>query len=80
VGWKKFSSWFAGPRYHAVYVHPDAQALATIARLVDAGQLRPVVDRTFSLWTELPQAHDHVAAGHSKGKVVCLHTHPEDAS
>jgi NADPH:quinone reductase-like Zn-dependent oxidoreductase len=40
-----------------------------LGRLVDAGKLRPAIDRTYPL-DETPQAVAHVATGHGQGKTV----------
>ncbi|WP_033341713.1 NADP-dependent oxidoreductase [Catenuloplanes japonicus] len=50
-------------------LEPDGPRLAEIAALVDAGSLRPVVHRTFDLG-EAAQAHEFMAAGHMRGKLV----------
>jgi NADPH:quinone reductase-like Zn-dependent oxidoreductase len=52
-----------------VFVRPDGKALGQIAALVDRGIVKPVIDKTFSL-PEASKAHEHVAAGHTRGKVV----------
>lgn len=46
--------------------HDDLVALKA---LVEAGKLRPVIDRTYPL-IQTPEAVDHVAAGHARGTVV----------
>jgi len=46
--------------------HDDLVALKA---LVEAGKLRPVIDRTYPL-SQTPEAIDHVAAGHARGTVV----------
>ena len=46
--------------------HDDLVALKA---LVEAGKLRPVIDRTYPL-IQTPEAIDHVAAGHARGTVV----------
>jgi NADPH:quinone reductase-like Zn-dependent oxidoreductase len=46
--------------------HDDLVALKA---LVEAGQVTPVIDRTYPL-AETPKAIDHVAAGHARGTVV----------
>ena len=43
--------------------------LAALTELIEAGQVRPVLDRTFAL-AEAPDAIRHVEAGHAAGKVV----------
>ncbi len=56
-------------RFHGVLTRPDGKQLAAIARLVEAGAIRPFVSRTYPL-QNLAQAFDEVAAGHVRGKVV----------
>ena len=46
--------------------HDDLVALKA---LVEAGKVRPVIDRTYPL-TQTPEAIDRVAAGHARGTVV----------
>ena len=48
---------------------PTTERLRAIAQLVDSGQLRPLVDSTYSL-DEAAQALAHVATRHSKGRVA----------
>jgi len=45
------------------------QDLLTLADLLATGQVRPVIDRTYAL-DEAADALRHVAAGHTRGKVV----------
>jgi NADPH:quinone reductase-like Zn-dependent oxidoreductase len=52
-------------------VRPDGATLAEIAALVDAGALRPVVDRTFRL-EDAAEAHRLSETGHARGKLVLL--------
>jgi NADPH:quinone reductase-like Zn-dependent oxidoreductase len=52
-----------------VYGRPDAQRLATLTRMVDAGQLSVHLDRTLPL-EEARQAHELLEAGHVRGKIV----------
>ncbi|HAS12358.1 MAG TPA: NAD(P)-dependent alcohol dehydrogenase [Acidimicrobiaceae bacterium] len=46
-----------------------AEDLDELARLADAGQLRPAIDRTWSLG-EAADAIDHLQDGHARGKTV----------
>ena len=43
--------------------------LVALKGLVEAGKVKPVIDRTYLL-TQTPEAIDHVAAGHARGTVV----------
>lgn len=56
-----------GGRY--AFVRPDPDDLAEVARLVDAGQLRVELARTFPL-AEAADAHRLVEGGHVRGKVA----------
>lgn len=38
-----------GPKYHLGFVKPDGKQMQEVARLVAAGQLKAVIDRTFPL-------------------------------
>lgn len=55
--------------YRFLFMHPSGAELAELARLVDAGTLRPVVDRVFP-FAEIADAMAYLEAGHAKGKVV----------
>ena len=57
-----------GPAFAAVRTSPRSADLAHLAALVDAGRLRPSVDRVFAL-AEAGDAYRH-AAGPATGKVV----------
>jgi NADPH:quinone reductase-like Zn-dependent oxidoreductase len=48
---------------------PIAQTLSEVARLVDAGQLKPVVSHVLPL-REIQQAHQLIEGQHSRGKIV----------
>lgn len=54
---------------HYVWVRPDATDLAELARLGDAGELRPEVAEVFDL-ADAAAAHELSATGHVRGKVV----------
>jgi NADPH:quinone reductase-like Zn-dependent oxidoreductase len=56
-------------RATAILVHPDAAQLARIARLVDAGDLRPVVTHRFGL-DQVADAHRQSETGRTRGKIV----------
>jgi len=47
------------------------------ANLVDAGKLRPVIDRTYAL-DQIAEAHRYVQQDHKSGNVVITVRHPPD--
>jgi NADPH:quinone reductase-like Zn-dependent oxidoreductase len=47
----------------------SVEGLRFLATLAEAGQFRPVIDRTYR-FEELVEAHRHVDAGHKRGNVV----------
>jgi NADPH:quinone reductase-like Zn-dependent oxidoreductase len=74
---EKWRSWFrqrfvdpAAPRLFSTPVQPDADALTTLARLVDDGRIRPVIDRTFDGLTSAVDAVEYLETGRARGKVV----------
>ncbi len=56
-------------RYSFLFMRADGEQLREIVRLVDAGIICPVIDRTFS-FGQTPEAIAYVERGHSRGKVV----------
>ncbi|WP_246185055.1 NADP-dependent oxidoreductase [Paracoccus aestuariivivens] len=59
----------AGVSYHFHFMRADGGQLSQIARLVAAGGLRPVLDRTFP-FAETNDALAYLETGRAKGKVV----------
>lgn len=60
-----------GVHYHYLFMRPDGELLGELVRLVDAGILRPTIDRRYPL-RETAQALAHVEAGHAAGKVLVV--------
>jgi NADPH:quinone reductase-like Zn-dependent oxidoreductase len=58
-----------GASYAFHFVRPDGGQLAQIAALIEAGTIRPVIDKVFPL-TEAKQALVYLAQGRARGKVV----------
>ena len=58
-----------GRRYHWSFFTPDGRALAEVAGLVEAGKIRPVIDRIFPL-EEMAAAHAYCESGKARGKIV----------
>ncbi len=59
----------AGVQGRRVSVRPDGQQLREIGKLIEAGHVKVEVSRTFPL-DQVAEAHNQVAAGHTRGKVV----------
>ncbi|ATY32365.1 NADP-dependent oxidoreductase [Sphingomonas psychrotolerans] len=55
--------------YSFLFMHASGDQLAKIAALVDAGTIRPVVDRTFA-FDALDEAMEYLGTGRAKGKVI----------
>ena len=47
----------------------DQKDLETIGQLIEAGKVKPVIDKRYSL-NEAPEALRYLGAGHARGKVV----------
>ena len=60
---------FASQRLAIFTVKPNNADLRTLKELIEAGEVTPMIDRTYSL-TEAPQAVAYVEEGHARGKVV----------
>jgi NADPH:quinone reductase-like Zn-dependent oxidoreductase len=58
-----------GVRQSFVFIQPDAAALAELAKLVDAGKLRPYVEKVLPL-AEARRAQELSQGGHVRGKIV----------
>jgi len=60
---------FVSQRIRVLNTKRRGEDLRTLAQLVEAGSVKPVVDRVVSL-SEVPQALAEVEKGHTRGKVV----------
>jgi NADPH:quinone reductase-like Zn-dependent oxidoreductase len=58
-----------GVGYSFLFMHADGGQLTKIATLIDAGVIRPVVDKVFP-FAQTAEALAHVETGRAKGKVV----------
>jgi NADPH:quinone reductase-like Zn-dependent oxidoreductase len=58
-----------GIRGAGISVHPDAEDLAEIAQLIDAGKIKPIVTQVLPL-SEAIAAQRQAATHHTRGKVV----------
>jgi alcohol dehydrogenase len=62
-------AWLKGARYRFLFMHPSGSELAELGAMVEAGALRPVIDRTFP-FDEIDKAFAYLESGRAKGKVV----------
>jgi NADPH:quinone reductase-like Zn-dependent oxidoreductase len=53
----------------AMLAQPDQKDLAYLIELVEAGKVKPVIDRSYTL-SEVPDAIRYIGKGHARGKVV----------
>ena len=58
-----------GIEYSFLFVHPDGGQLAEIGELLKAGNIRPVIDKTFP-FDQAKEALAYLEKGRAKGKVV----------
>jgi alcohol dehydrogenase len=58
-----------GVHYRFVFMKPNAQELQEITRLIEAGKIKPLVDREFSL-TQAQDALAYSETGRAKGKII----------
>ncbi len=58
-----------GVAYYRFLTESNGSQLADIARLADAGRIRPVIDRVFP-FEALPAAFERLATGRARGKIV----------
>lgn len=58
-----------GVDYHFLFMRADGSQLREITRLVDAGAIRPVIDKVYP-FASTNEALAHVEGGRAKGKVV----------
>lgn len=63
----------------SMMVKPNQQDLVFLKELLEAGNVVPVIDRTYSL-SEVPDAIRYVEAGRAQGKIVVSVAHPASVS
>ena len=63
---QRITSYTGKPNYSS---RPNEGDLATLKKLIEAGKITPVIDRTYSL-SETPEALRDLEEGHARGKVV----------
>ncbi|UIF29357.1 NADP-dependent oxidoreductase [Levilactobacillus brevis] len=59
----------SGVAYRFLFMAPSGTELALLTTLIAAGQLRPVIDRTFP-FSALNQALTYFKQGHARGKII----------
>lgn len=64
-------SLFVGQTMRPLIAKESTQDLIAMKELIEAGKVKPVIDRTFPL-SEAPDAIRYLAEGHARGKVVIL--------
>uniref|UniRef100_A0A672HQT0 NAD(P)H oxidoreductase RTN4IP1, mitochondrial n=1 Tax=Salarias fasciatus TaxID=181472 RepID=A0A672HQT0_SALFA len=69
VGSKALKHLMNGVHYRWGFFAPSGPALDEVRDMVDAGQIRPVVEETFS-FSQVPAAMEKVEKGHARGKTV----------
>ncbi|HEX6867401.1 MAG TPA: zinc-binding dehydrogenase, partial [Candidatus Limnocylindrales bacterium] len=60
---------FVGQRLTTFVTKENHADLVTLRELIDAGAVRPVIDRTYPL-RDAPDAMRYLEAGHTRGKIV----------
>jgi NADPH:quinone reductase-like Zn-dependent oxidoreductase len=70
-------SWFASQKMAGILAKSNPADLKTISELMQAGKVKPVIDRRYRL-NEVPEAIRYLEKGHARGKVV-ISVWPETA-
>jgi NADPH:quinone reductase-like Zn-dependent oxidoreductase len=70
-GFAKIPAWLLtpGPRMRAIVVKPNSADLRTLAQYIDAGQLKPIIEKEYPL-QDIVAAHRALDTGHARGKRV----------
>ncbi len=58
-----------GVEYSFLFVHPDGRQLAEIGELLNAGRIRPMIDKVFP-FDQAKEALGYLEKGRAKGKVI----------
>jgi len=68
---RKFASNFGGANYQLVLSAPNGAQCRQVAEWIDAGKIKPVIEKTFPLANAL-QALQHLQTGRTKGKLAMV--------
>jgi NADPH:quinone reductase-like Zn-dependent oxidoreductase len=60
---------FTSQRLTTLICSENTQDLQALTELIESGQVRPVIDRTYPL-SQAPKAIQYLRDGHARGKVV----------
>lgn len=63
------TQWLPGKKCQIILAKPIGADMAYLKELIEAGKLRSIIDRTYSL-SQVVQAHQYSEAGHAVGKIV----------
>ncbi|HLW23654.1 MAG TPA: zinc-binding dehydrogenase [Steroidobacteraceae bacterium] len=58
-----------GRHYDWAFMKPDGAALNVVTQLIEAGVIRPVIDRVYPL-DEIVAAHERCESGRARGKII----------
>ena len=59
----------AGAQFRYLFMRPDGEQLAELARWIDDGKLRPILHRTYR-FDEVREAFAELERGRARGKIV----------
>ena len=60
---------FFGRAFYYAIAQPNGEALETVSRMIERGEIRPQIDAIYTM-DEIVDAHKHVEGGHTRGKVI----------
>lgn len=63
------TSWWTGRKCRFINVKPSGFILKKITELVESGEIKPVIDKTYTL-EEVAKAHDYSETRRARGKII----------
>lgn len=69
--WKLLAKLGFSPKYEIILVKPSGEQLAEVGTLIEAGKIKPVIDRKLPL-EAAAEAHEYMEQGHARGKVILV--------